>query len=429
MNAGSIRIHTLGCKINQYESSRLRDKLLALGYREAAPGEQAALVVVNSCAVTGKAVADTRRLARKAAAESPRARIILTGCAASAAVGELVKNPPPGEIVAGRAEAVAALLGAPLPGEPAGPLGRAGLAARARSRAVLKVQDGCRAACAFCIVPRARGGPSSRPAADVVAEAESLLNAGFAEIVVSGVNLGQYAAPDCPDFWDLLAALDNALAPRYAGRASIRLSSLDPGLLDAKALRVLHGAGLVLPHLHLSLQSGDARTLARMRRTNYTPEGVTAWLEKYRAVRPLFALGADLLTGFPGETEAEFAATLAYANALPLSYAHVFPFSSRPGTLAASMPEQVPAPVAKERAAALRQVAARKKKAFAKTVAALPRLHVVAEEGESPQGRCEYYLECLIASEPGTEPPRPGERVAVVPAGVKGATILARRLP
>jgi MiaB/RimO family radical SAM methylthiotransferase len=427
MNANSFRIQTLGCKINQYESSRLREKLLAHGYREAAPGEAAALVVVNSCAVTGKAVADTRRLARKAAAESPQARIILTGCAASAAVAELVKNPPPGEIVAGRADAVTALLGLPTPGEPAGDR-PAGLPATARSRAVLKVQDGCRAACAFCIVPKARGGPVSRPAAEIVAEAEALFRAGFKEIVVSGVNLGQYAAPDGSDFWDLIAALDNALAPQFAGGAAIRLSSLDPGLLHAKALSVLHGAGLVLPHLHLSLQSGDRRTLARMRRTNYTPEGVAAWLEKFRSIRSLFALGADLLTGFPGETDEEFATTLAYVDGLPLTYAHVFPYSPRPKTPAASMPDQVPAPVAKARAAALRQVAAKKKQTFAKTVAKLPRLHVVVEEGDPPGGRCEYYLECLLAPEPGSAPPRPGARIAVAPAGVKGTTIVTRRL-
>jgi tRNA A37 methylthiotransferase MiaB len=428
MDAACFRIHTLGCKINQYESARLREKLLALGFREAAADEQAALVVVNSCAVTAKAVADTRRLARKAAAASPRARVILAGCAATAAAAELVKNPPPGEIVAGRADGVVALLGLCPPGREPGDR-PAGLAAGARSRAVLKVQDGCRAACAFCIVPRARGGPASRPAAEVVAEARALLRAGFAEIVVSGVNLGQYAAPDAPDFWALLAALDDALAPEFAGRAAVRLSSLDPGLLGEKALAVLSGARLVLPHLHLSLQSGDARTLARMRRAGYTPEGVAAWLDRFRRVRPLFALGADLLTGFPGETAAEAAATLAYARDLPLTYAHVFPYSPRPKTPAAVMPDQVPAPVAKERALALRQLAARKKQAFARTVAQLPRLCLVLEDGDPPGGRCEYYLECLLAPEPGSAPPRPGARIAVAPIGVKGAAILARRLP
>jgi len=428
MSDGTFCIHTLGCKINQYESSRLREQLLAQGLREAAPGEEASLVVVNSCAVTSKAVADTRRLARKAAADSPHARIILTGCAASAATAELAKNPPPGEIVAGRADAVGALLG-PKPDRLAKPAKPAGPAATTRSRAVLKVQDGCRAACAFCIVPRARGGPSSRPAAEVVAEARALLRAGFAEIVVSGVNLGQYAAPDCPDFWDLIAALDQALAPEFAGRACLRLSSLDPGLLGDKALGVLQNAGLVLPHLHLSLQSGDVRTLARMRRANYTPEGVAAWLKDFRAIRPIFALGADLLAGFPGETDEEFSATLDYVNELPLTYAHVFPYSPRPGTLAAAMPDKIPTPVARQRAAALRAAAARKKKAFARTVAALPRLHLVVEQGDSPRGRCEYYLECLLATEPGSAPPRPGERLQVAPTGVKGATVTARRLP
>ncbi|MBF0481550.1 MAG: MiaB/RimO family radical SAM methylthiotransferase [Desulfovibrionaceae bacterium] len=425
MDAGSFRIQTLGCKINQYESSWLREKLLARGLREAAPGEAAALVVINSCAVTGKAVADTRRLARKAAAESPHARIILTGCAASAATGELVKNPPPGEIVAGRADALSELAG-PAALTPIAPF--PGPAAKTRSRAVLKVQDGCGAACAFCIVPRARGGPVSRPAADVVAEAQALFRSGFAEIVVSGVNLGQYAAPDCPGFWDLIETLNNSLAPEFAGRAAIRLSSLDPGLLGEQAASVLHNAGLVLPHLHLSLQSGDARTLTRMRRRNYSPEGVASWLEKFRAVRPLFALGADLLAGFPGETGEEFAVTLAFVDALPLTYAHVFPFSARPQTLAARLPDQVPAPLAKQRASALRALAARKKKAFAKAVSALPTLTVVAEQGDSPRGLCEYYLDCQVASEPGSDAPRPGERLRVAPAGVKGATILTRRL-
>jgi threonylcarbamoyladenosine tRNA methylthiotransferase MtaB len=425
MSDACFRIHTLGCRVNQYESGKLREKLLALGLAEAAPGVPAGLVVVNSCAVTAGAVADTRQLARKAAAESPSARIILTGCAASAARDELAKNPPPGEILPGRAERVADLLG----GAPA--KAKAESPQPGRSRAVLKVQDGCSAACAFCIVPRARGGPSSKHPDEAAAEALSLARAGYAEIVVSGVNLGQYQTPEGLDFWDLVARLDAALAGEFGHGARLRLSSLDPGLLHDKALAVLSRAKLVAPHLHLSLQSGDARTLARMRRSNYTPEGVAAWLARYGQAKPVFGLGADLLAGFPGETDEEFAATLRFVERLPLTYAHVFPYSPRPGTLARAMGDKVAPETAKGRAALLRELASRRKKAFAKAVSALPELTMVVEEGAPVRGVCEYYLECELAGQdPAPAPgPAPGQRIRAVPAGVRGATVLVKPAP
>jgi len=230
-----------------------------------------------------------------------------------------------------------------------------------------------------------------------------LLNAGYRELVVSGVNLRQYGRdlPEPLDFWDLLARAEAELAPEWAGRARLRLSSVEPGQLDAKALDVLGASRLVAPHLHLSLQSGDAEVLRRMGRGHYRPEQAQEMIAALRRFWPRMGLGADILTGFPGETAERFENPCAYCRELPLTYAHVFPYSPRPGTPASTMPDALPKTERTARAATLRGIAEAKKRAFAKELVALPQLTVLLERVQHGQGVgvCEFYTSCVVRGE------------------------------
>ena len=218
-------------------------------------------------------------------------------------------------------------------------------------------------------------------------------------MVLSGINLRQYGADLSPalDFWDLVATLERELAPEWAGRARLRLSSLDPAQLGAKALDVLGTSTLICPHLHLSLQSLAPGVLRRMGRGHYGPDDVAAQVKHLEGIWPVFGLGADILTGFPGETDDDFRQTLAQCEKLPLSYAHVFPYSKRPGTQAATLPDQIPGDVAKARASALRTMAADKKQTFAQRVATLPEVHIVLEFNDIKHGMSEHYAECRLS--------------------------------
>ena len=427
---------TLGCKVNQYESQALREAWSGRGWREVETPEQADVLLVNSCAVTARAVADVRNAVRRLHRAAPEGAIVVTGCAAevlakdladlpgvSAVIGQSRKEEligglrgqefPPADSGSGNEESRAESRLAetlfrkrPAGGSPESveESGRApsfpafAVSGYDRSRAVLKVQDGCSHRCAYCIVPLARGKARSRSMEDSLSEARRLLAAGFREIIISGVNLRQYgrdlagqsgggasARSGC-DFWDLLALLDRELSPEWAERARLRVSSLEPGQLGQKALDVLGASRMAAPHLHLSLQSGSPSVLGRMGRGHYDPAILPEFLAGLRAIWPVFGLGADILTGFPGESETEFQEGLALCQSLPLTYAHVFPYSRRPGTAAAAMDGQLPSPVKKERAATLRAMAQEKKQAFLRSLLGLPRMRVVFEDrGEAPE--------------------------------------------
>ena len=419
--AVSFYLATLGCKVNQYESHALREAWSARGWLEAESPEQAGVILVNSCAVTARAVADVRNAVRRLHRAAPESAIIVTGCAAEVLEKELAGLPGVRAVIgqSRKEELLADFRGRLLASEgfrpaearssarPAGAAsektkgsGTASFPAFAvsgydRSRAVLKVQDGCSHGCTYCIVPLARGRARSRTAEDSLSEARRLLAAGFREIVISGVNLRQYGR-DLPeasgrggragdDFWDLLARLDRELGPEWAGQARLRVSSLEPGQLGSKALDVLGTSRMAAPHLHLSLQSGSPSVLRRMGRGHYDPATLPEFFARLRAVWPVFGLGADLLTGFPGESEAEFREGLELCQALPLTYAHVFPYSRRPGTAAAAMDGQLPPALKKERAAALRAMVREKKRDFLQSLLNQPLMRVVFEDrGETP---------------------------------------------
>ncbi|CAK7056736.1 MAG: tRNA-2-methylthio-N(6)-dimethylallyladenosine synthase [Desulfovibrio sp.] len=434
----SFALLTFGCKVNQYESHALREAWFLRGFSEA-DEKTAAVVCVTTCAVTAKGVADARAAIRRVHRENPAAAIIVTGCAAQVFGKELGKLEGVALVVPQQEKArllypgETLLVGESLPDDSALPpavnaadfFPPFAVTGYDRSRAVLKVQDGCSHRCTYCIVPLTRGRSVSRDPAATVAEARRLLDAGFREIVLNGINLAQYgrdfAHPH--DFWDLVTLLEKELTPEWAGRARLRLSSLEPGQLGAKALDVLGHSSLVAPHLHISLQSGSYEVLRRMGRGHYNPGVLHGFCRDLAQVFPLFGLGADVLSGFPGETDAHAAENEAFLESLPFSYAHVFPYSRRPGTPAANWPEHVESAVKKERAARLRAIFAVKNAAFLERCAALPEVTVAWEES-TPGGVNEYYGECVFTE--GKEPLNASRRelVKAKPVGVYKGKLL-----
>ena len=421
-----FHIFTLGCKINQYESQSIREAWLARGCEEADDPALADVIVVNSCAVTNKAVADLRAAVRRFGRQNPDAEVVITGCAAQVLAKELAETFPDTAIVP-QSEKDSLLIRppqalAPLPMAEPGDADEAddsdqhgcdhfpefSINGSNRVRAVVKVQDGCTHRCTYCIIPSTRGRAISRPPAEAIDEVRRLFTAGWREVTLSGINLRQFGGDLDPamDFWDLIARMDAELADEWAGRARLRVSSVDPGQLGPKALDTLAASKLICPQLHLSLQSLAPAVLRRMGRGHYGPDEILDFTAKLGGIWPVFGLGADLLVGFPGETGEDFALTLQYCEKLPLSYAHVFPYSRRPGTPAAKYPDQVPHHLKKARAKALRTLAAAKKAGFMERLAQLDRLDVVAEGREKPHGVCEYYADCRFTDGASPEPGR-----------------------
>lgn len=396
-------LFTLGCKVNQYETQVIREAWERLGHTFVSDALQTEVLLVHSCAVTAKALADLRKTVAALHRAAPDTSILVTGCAAQIHGTELVSLAGVSQVI-GLADrglilnGPEVLLAGPERGgrTPSLPTVLEGVGGFSRARAQVKVQDGCSHGCTYCIVPQARGVHRSRAPRAVADEIRLLLAAGFREISLIGVNLRLYGRDLFPgmDFWDLIRFLERIFASQWAGRARIRLTSLDPAMLDAKALDVLAGSEMICPHLHLSLQSGSEEVLQRMGRGHNHPEETAHFCSSLVRVWPIFALGADLLAGFPGEGEGHFQETMGLCAALPLTYAHVFPFSARPGTPASLWPDQVPEALRRNRAKTLRRLARKKKEAFLEKILGLEGLTVVVERLEPIRGKCEFYVPC-----------------------------------
>lgn len=358
-------IQVLGCRANQEEADSLRSLLHSLGGREVAFPGPAEVVIVNTCAVTQSAQAQSRQELRRTV-KSEAGLLIATGCAAQLDPGQLAEIEGIDLVVGNRekanlgehltrlwaretSERDAVILWSEDP-TPTGFLGRPGPIPRTRSRAVLRIQDGCSYACTYCIVSRLRGRARSRPAGEVLAEAMRAVAAGYREIVLTGVNLGLYGtgASDEASLPHLLARLE--AIPELA---RIRLSSLEPMTLSQPLIDHLASSRKIARHLHLPIQSGDDDILTRMGRP-YARADLEDLLGRVRKCWDHFALGADIIAGFPGESEAAFAQTCSLLEALPVSYIHAFAYSERPGTAAAKMTPAVPHAIRKERVRTLR---------------------------------------------------------------------------
>jgi len=366
---GRVAVVALGCRVGRTDAASI-SSALGPDFRAAAAGEGADWVVVATCAVTADAAASSRKAVRRAAREHPGARILVAGCDAAfesailaglpgvaAVVGPLEHASIPGVMArlrAGEASGSAlATARAEAPCWDAPPDAVSGPA-----RPVLKIQDGCDAGCAYCAVPIARGASRSLGFEESLAR---IADVGRVrpEVVLAGVHLGAWGADLSPPR-DLAALLRAVAVGRGVGR--VRLSSIEP--LDLPLPLLEEEAGSVLcEHFHLPLQSGSDRVLAAMGRP-YRATGYARVVDRVLRARPGAAVGADVLVGFPGEAEADHRATLALLEGLPVAYLHVFPFSPRPGTTAASMPDRVPEPEVKRRTAELREWAARRRDAF-----------------------------------------------------------------
>ncbi len=348
-----VYLDTVGCRLNQAEIERMAREFRAAGHTlVAAPGE-ADLVVLNTCAVTQAAVADSRQKARQAARAGARA-VVLTGCwatlepqaaAALPAVTQVVPNPQKDHLVP-------QVLGLPPQAFDLEPIAREPLpGARLRTRAFIKVQDGCDNRCTFCVTTIARGPGRSRPVAEVLADVRAALRGGAQEVVLTGVHLGSWGQDLTPP--RTLRHLVQAVL-RETEVPRLRLSSLEPWDLDEAFFSLWEDPRLAR-HLHLPLQSGSAATLRRMAR-KITPEAFARLVETARRLIPDVAITTDVIVGFPGETEAEFAESLAFVREMAFAGGHVFTYSERPGTAAARMPNPVPHAVRKARNAQMRAV-------------------------------------------------------------------------
>ncbi len=342
----TLDILTFGCRLNAYESEVMRGHAAAL----------ADTIVVNTCAVTAEAERQARQAIRRAHRERPEARIVVTGCAAQIAPETWAAMPGVSRVL-GNADKLLAENWTPNAGSAVSDI----MAARetaahlvtefaGRARAFVQVQQGCDHRCTFCIIPFGRGPSRSVPVGAVVEQARALLASGYREIVLTGVDITSYGPdlPGSPTLGELVRRL-LALAPDLP---RLRLSSLDPNEIDADLWRLIEHEPRLMPHLHLSVQAGSDLILKRMKRRHSRADALAA-IARARALRPGLAIGADLIAGFPTETDALFDETLAFVNEAAIPFLHVFPYSERPGTPAARMPA-VPVPVRRERAARLR---------------------------------------------------------------------------
>jgi threonylcarbamoyladenosine tRNA methylthiotransferase MtaB len=347
----TFRAVTLGCKVNQYETEYVCEGLLRLGYRRAENHEPADLCIVNTCTVTGEGDLKSRKTVRQLARANPRAEIVVMGCYATRAPDEVAALPAVVEVLTDKRHLPDFLARRGLIDIPRGIS-----AFGQRHRAYVKVQDGCRLRCSYCIIPSVRPVLVSRPADEVLDEVRRLVAGGFREVVLTGIHLGHYGV-------DLrrrqpvgsrtnLAQLVRQIA-QLEGDFRIRLSSLEAAEVTPELIDVLaEYPRRVCPHLHLSLQSGSDAVLRRMRR-RYTSDRFIQQCEQICRILDQPALTTDIIVGFPGETEADFAATCQVAQTIGFSKIHVFRFSPRQGTPAATMPDQVPSPVAQRRVSEL----------------------------------------------------------------------------
>ncbi len=338
---------TLGCKVNQYDTQAMREELLEEGYEAVPRGRSADVYVVNTCTVTGAADAKSARAIRRLLREHPDSRVIVVGCGVDANAPYLAEFA--GRVLTAdnaRKLHLADVINA-RPAAACETWSRGITAFGGHTRAFVKVQDGCDNACAYCIVPSVRGRSRVRPPGEVIDEIHRLADAGYLELVLTGIHLGRH--PDLPGIIREASAI--GCLPR------LRLSSIEALEVTDDLLDAIASSRNVCPHLHLPLQSGSEAVLRRMNRP-YTAEQFFAAVERVRSRLPKPAISTDIIVGFPGETDDDFAATVEMCRRIGFGRIHVFRYSDRPGTAAATMPEKCGTHIAIPRVERMRQLAA-----------------------------------------------------------------------
>jgi threonylcarbamoyladenosine tRNA methylthiotransferase MtaB len=386
----TVEILTFGCRLNTYESEVMRGHASAL----------TDTIIVNTCAVTAEAERQARQAIRRAHRENPGAAIVVTGCAAQIDPARWAALPGVARVL-GNEDKLKPESWAPGAGSAVSDI----MAARetaahlvtefvGRARAFVQVQQGCDHRCTFCIIPFGRGPSRSVPIGVVVEQVRALVGAGYREVVLTGVDITSYGPdlPGAPSLGQMVRRL-LALVPELA---RLRLSSLDPNEIDADLWQLIANEPRLMPHLHLSIQAGADLVLKRMKRRHLRADAL-AVIERARTLRPDIGIGADLIAGFPTETDELFAETLAFVHEGRIPFVHVFPYSERPGTPAARMPA-VPVPVRRDRAAQLRAAGAEQARAF---YAGQVGRHVSVLAESAAQGHSEHFSPVRIAAEPG----------------------------
>ncbi len=355
-----VAFHTLGCKLNYSETSSLQREFERKGFDVVPLGQPADLVVINTCTVTDNADVECRKIVRRALKGAPNASIAVTGCYAQLKPEEIASIDGVSAVFGTAekstiAEHVQEILDADAPQIFVKDLssetefaGARTTANDARTRAYLKLQDGCDYTCTFCTIPMARGSARELGSTGVREQLREIESEGFHEVVLSGINLGEYAAATGERFIDVVRMIDD-MKPKMR----VRVSSLEPNTIKPELIDLIAGSDVFVPHLHIPLQSGSAAILKKMRR-RYSPEQYRAVIERVYEKMPHAAVGIDVIVGFPGETEELFEESMAFIKSLNFTYLHVFTYSERANTPAASYPNPVPMKVRKARTARLR---------------------------------------------------------------------------
>ena len=364
-------IITFGCRLNALESEIIRRRAAEAGLADA--------VIVNTCAVTAEAERQARQAIRRARREASHKRIVVTGCAAQLDPDRYAAMPEVDQVIGNREKLSAESYSDRAPDRQVGDImaAREGAAhlidgIEGRARAFVQVQQGCDHRCTFCIIPFARGPNRSLTPETVIGQIRRLTENGYREAVLTGVDITDYGSDLAGEAG--LGALVERILAEVPELPRLRLSSLDPSEIDARLLRAIAAERRLMPHFHLSVQAGSDLILKRMRR-RHSRADVVRFCDRVRDLRPDAVFGADLIAGFPTETEAMFGETERLVAEAGLTWLHVFPYSERPGTPAARMP-QLPRPVRKTRAAALRRLARER----------------IARHLETRRGRCEQVL-------------------------------------
>ncbi len=434
-NGGAIltaAVATLGCKVNQCESAGMAEELALRGITIVPFNEEADVYIVNTCTVTQRTDYQSRQLVSRAARKNPEAAIVVTGCYAQRAphevaslhgvslvIGNAEKKSLPEIILNSVIEKPGILVSRIRDEKTISPLGASVFPEH--TRAFLKIQDGCDAFCSYCVIPYTRGTSRSLPLIETVTRMASLAKNGYREIVLTGIHLGLWGRDLTPSS-HLASLLRIADEKRLAER--IRISSIEPNELTDEIISIISRSDVVCPHLHISMQSGSDRILALMHRNYDTKFFRDLTFRSSDSIKDL-AIGIDVIAGFPGETADDFADTLRLIEEMPISYLHVFPFSSRPGTPAARMAGQVSDDEKKKRAQLLREAGAKKRRRFAETFIGKP-LKVLIEgrkdkETGLPTGFSENYIQVAIRAE-GL---KANSIIRVIPVEADGERLLA----
>ncbi len=366
-----VSLHTLGCKLNYAETSTIAGGFRREGFDVVEFGSPSDVIVINSCTVTENADRECRQLVRRALRANPDAFVVVTGCYAQLQPEEIASIDGV-DLVLGSAEKFRIFevehdfTKSDVPRIVVGDIESADAfgpafnnAGDSRTRAFLKVQDGCDYNCSFCTIPLARGGSRSQGIEATYKQACALVESGYPEIVITGVNVGDYGKGTETGLIDLLRRLHDV-----PGLRRLKISSIEPNLLTDQIVDLAAGSDRMLPHFHIPLQSGSNRVLGAMRR-RYRCEQYRDRIEYIHALIPDCAVGVDVIVGFPGETEEEFRETYTFLNELPIAYLHVFTYSERENTPAAGLGAPVPVPVRRERTRMLRVLSEKKRAAFA----------------------------------------------------------------